>query len=85
MILLVIHIIVALATICVAMGSVVFADRRMIATTPWLLAGTVMSGGGLLFALPAVSLMHLCISGLILTIVAVSLHFVARRRVAYTS
>lgn len=79
---LVIHIAVALATLASSVGSVMLANRSLIRSTPPLLGGTIASGVVLLMIYPGVSVLHLCISGLALSVVTIVLHRLAIRRLA---
>lgn len=77
------HIIIALATLGSATGSLALSSNKLMRATPYLLAGTFVSGSALIVVNPAVSLTHLCLSGLALSAVTVGLHIAARRRIAY--
>lgn len=79
---LMLHIIIGIATLISAIGSVALMNKRFIHATPYLLGGTIASGALLIVVNPAVSILHLCISGLLLSAVTVILHRIALRRTA---
>lgn len=76
------HILISVATLSTAIGSVATLQRQLANVTPYLLGGTILSGVALLLVSPGVSLVHLCVSGLTLTVVTIALHRVAVRRLA---
>lgn len=77
---LILHIIIGIVTLISAIGSVALMSKRFIQATPYLLGGTLASGVLLIVVNPAVSAMHLCVSGLVLSAVTIVLHRVALRR-----
>lgn len=77
-----IHIAIGVITLISAFGSLVTLRREMIAATPYLLGGTLLSGTALIFINPAVSIAHLCASGLVLSVITLAVHKFALRRSA---
>lgn len=75
-----IHVIIGLATLVVSASSAISPTQITIKTTPLLLIATILTGLGLVFVQPSISLTHLCVSGVALSLVAMSLRQVALRR-----
>ena len=82
---LMLHIIISLATVASATGSLALGEKRLLKITPYMLGATLASGVGLLLAVPSVSITHLCVSGVMFSLVTIVLHRLAVRRFAAAS
>ena len=82
---LMLHVVIAIATLTGGVLSVICPIRALMVGVPVLLGATIASGVALYVVHPETSLLHLCASGLLLTVATMALHLVAKRRFAYTS
>ena len=78
------HIIIALAGLATSIAGLAFASRRLITSSYGLITGTVLTGCALMLADPA-QMLHVCVSGLVYVATATSLTHLAQRRVAQRS
>lgn len=75
------HVLIACASIVCSVLGLATASRRVVMASHVLVGATVASGSALML-LESVSLLHLCVSGLIYTMLAGVLGFAAHRRLA---
>lgn len=76
------HVVIAVASLVVSIAGLAMASRRLVTYSYGLIVATLVTGGMLMVAEPALVL-RVCVSGLVYTVFATSLTHLAQRHIRH--